>query len=33
MNAASKNFTDYHVADIKLAGFGRKEIADRKSVV
>ncbi|MEQ1776049.1 MAG: adenosylhomocysteinase [Burkholderiales bacterium] len=27
MNAASKNFTDYHVADIKLADFGRKEIA------
>ena len=27
MNATSKNFTDYHVADIKLADFGRKEIA------
>jgi adenosylhomocysteinase len=27
MNAASKNSTDYHVADIKLADFGRKEIA------
>ncbi len=27
MNAATKNFTDYHVADIKLAEFGRKEIA------
>ncbi len=27
MNAAAKNFTDYHVADIKLADFGRKEIA------
>src|SRR6187402_3856712 len=27
MNAASKDFKDFHVADIKLAGFGRKEIA------
>ncbi len=27
MNATTKNFTDYHVADIKLADFGRKEIA------
>ncbi len=27
MNAASKDFKDFHVADIKLADFGRKEIA------
>ncbi len=27
MNAASKDFKDFHVADIKLAEFGRKEIA------
>jgi adenosylhomocysteinase len=27
MNAASKDFKDFHVADIQLAGFGRKEIA------
>ncbi len=27
MNAASKTFTDFHVADLKLADFGRKEIA------
>ncbi len=27
MNAASKDFKDYFVADIKLADFGRKEIA------
>ena len=28
MNAATqKNFTDYKVADLALAGFGRKEIA------
>ena len=27
MNATAKNFTDYKVADIKLADFGRKEIA------
>jgi adenosylhomocysteinase len=27
MNAASKDFKDFHVADIQLADFGRKEIA------
>ena len=27
MNATSKTFTDFHVADLKLADFGRKEIA------
>src|SRR3989337_121794 len=27
MNAAAKRFTDYKVADISLAGWGRKEIA------
>ncbi len=27
MNAASKTFTDFYVADLKLADFGRKEIA------
>jgi adenosylhomocysteinase len=27
MNAASKDFKDFHVADIQQAGFGRKEIA------
>src|SRR5690242_7830185 len=27
MNAASKDFKDFRVADIELAGFGRKEIA------
>ena len=27
MNAAAKDFNDFHVADIKLADFGRKEIA------